>query len=92
MAKRLDTPTWALLLSWIVAAVVWLWIVYVTVVSDWPLPSKLLTATVAQLGILALKSVPFVVIATVVAALALFLTRLIGCGAAWLNLRFVVGK
>ncbi len=88
MARRLGTPTWALLLSWIVAAVVWLWIVNVTVVSDWPTPSELFQASAAQLGMLALNTVPFVVIATVVAALALFLVRLIGCGVAWLKLRF----
>ncbi len=86
--KRRRTPRWALLLSWIVAAVVWLWIVNVTVVSDWPVPSELLQASAAQLGALALNAVPFVVLATVVAALALFLVRLIGRVAAWLRLRF----
>ncbi len=89
MAKRRGMPTWALLLSWIVAAVVWLWIVEVTVVSDWPPPAELLKASAAQLGMLALNTVPFLVIATVVAALALFLVRLIGDVAAWLKIRFV---
>ena len=92
MAKRRGTPTWALLLSWIVAAVVWLWIVDVTVVSDWPTPSELFKASAAQLGMLALNTVPFVVLATVAAALALFLVRLTGYGAVWLKLRFVEGK
>ncbi len=90
--KRRRTPRWALLLSWIVAAVVWLWIVNVTVVSDWPVPSELLQASAAQLGALALNAGPFVVLATVVAALALFLILLIWYGAAWLKLRFVEGK
>ena len=87
-AKRRGAPRWASLLSWVVAAVVWLWIVDVTVVSDWPVPSQVLQASAAQLGALALNSVPFVVLATVVAALALFLVRLIWYGAVWLKLRF----
>ncbi len=87
-AKRRGAPRWAHLLSWIVAAVIWLWIVYVTIVSDWPVPSQVLQASAAQLGALALNAVPFVVLATVVAALALFLVRLIWYGAAWLKLRF----
>ncbi len=86
--KRRGAPRWARLLSWIVAAVVWLWIVDVTVVADWPSPSELLQAGAAQLGALALNAVPFVVLATVVAALALFLVRLIGLVVAWLRLRF----
>ena len=86
--KRRGAPIWALFLSWIVAAVVWLWIVNVTVVSDWPVPSELLQASAAQLGALALNTVPFVVLATVVAALALFLVRLVWYGAVWLKLRF----
>ncbi len=80
------------MLSWIVAAVVWLWIVNVTVVSDWPVPSELLQASAAQLGALALNAGPFVVRATVAAALALCLILLIWYGAAWLKLRFVEGK
>ena len=87
-ARRRGGPKWVRLLSWIVAAVVWLWIVDVTVVSDWPVPSQVLQASAAQLGALALNKVPFVVLATVVAALALFLVRLIWYGAAWLKLRF----
>ncbi len=86
--KRRGAPRWALLLSWIVAAVVWLWIVNVTVVSDWPAPSELFQASAAQLGALALNAVPFVVLATVVAALALFLVSLIWLVVAWLRLRF----
>ncbi len=53
-----------------------------------PAPSELFQASAAQLGALALNAVPFVVLATVVAALALFLVRLIWYGAAWLKLRF----
>ncbi len=86
--KRRRTSRWATLFSWIVGAVVWLLIVDVTVVPDWPVPSELLQAGAAQLGALALNAVPFVVLATVVAALALFLVRLIWYGAAWLKLRF----
>ncbi len=76
--KRNDAPRWARLLSWIVAAVVWLWIVYVTIVSDLPKTSVLANVR-AEL---------FVAVATVLAAFAMFLVRLIGRGAAWLKLRF----
>ncbi len=41
---------------------------------------------------MALNIVFFVVAATVMAAFAMFLVRLIGRGAAWLKLRFVEGK
>ncbi len=85
--KRRGAPRWASFLSWVVAAVVWLWIVYATVVSDWSVPSQVLQASAAQLLALALNVVPFVMLATVVAALALFLVRLIWYGAAWLKLR-----
>ncbi len=88
MAKRLGTPTWALLPSWIVAAVVWLWVINVTVVRDRPWSSALANASAEQLGTMALNSVIFVVAATVVAAFAMFLVRLIGRVAAWLKLRF----
>ncbi len=84
MAKRLDTPTWALLLSWIVGAVVWLLIVDVTIVRDLP-P----TGTLANAGAeLLLEGLFFVVVATALAAFAMFLVRLIGRGVAWLKLRF----
>ncbi len=88
MARRRGGPKWVRLLSWIVAAVVWLWIVDGTIVLDWPSPSELLKSSAAQLGMLALDTGPFVVLATVAAALALFLVRLIGYGAAWLKSRF----
>ncbi len=90
--KRRGAPRWALLLSWIVAAVVWLWVINVTVVRDRPWSSALANASAEQLGTMALNSVIFVVVATVVAAFAMFLVRLIGRGAAWLKLRFVEGK
>ncbi len=41
---------------------------------------------------MALYMVLFVVVATFVAAFAMFLVRLIGRGAAWLNIRLVEGK
>ncbi len=82
--KRRRTPRWALLLSWIVAAVVWLWIVYRFIVQDLPETSVLVNAGAE----LALNIVFFVAVATVLAAFAMFLVRLIGRGAAWLTLRF----
>ena len=85
--KRRRTPRWALLLSWIVAAVVWLWIVYRFIVQDLPETSVLVNAGAE----LALNIVFFVAVATVLAAFAMFLVRLIGRGAAWLKLHFVEG-
>ncbi len=82
---RRGTPRWALLLSWIAAAVVWLWIVNRSIVQDLPEPSVLANADAELL----LNSLFFVVAATVLAAFAMFLVRLIGRGAAWLKLRFV---
>ncbi len=82
--KRRRTPRWALLLSWIVAAVVWLWIVYRFIVQDLPETSVLVNAGAE----LALNIVFFVAVATVLAAFAMFLVRLIGRGVAWLTLRF----
>ncbi len=79
--KRRRDPRWALLLSWIVAAVVWLWIVNDLIVRDFP-P----TGTLANAGAeLLLNGLFFVVVATAVAAFAMLLVRLIG--RAWLNLR-----
>ncbi len=49
MEKRLGTSTWAHLLSWIVAAVVWLWVINVTVVRDRPWSSALANASAEQL-------------------------------------------
>ncbi len=83
--KRRGAPRWALLLSWIAAAVVWLWVINVTIVRDRPWSSALDNASAEQLGTMALNSLFFVVVATVVAAFALFLVRLIG--RAWLKLR-----
>jgi len=75
-AKRRGTPRWARLLSWIVAAVVWLWIVNDLIVRDFP-P----TGTLANAGAeLLLNGLFFVVVATVLAASAMFLVRLIGRG------------
>ncbi len=79
--KRRRTPRWALLLSWIVGAAVWLWIVYRFIVQGLP-P----TGTLANAGAeLLLNIVFFVVVATALAAFAMFLVRLIG--RAWLKLR-----
>ncbi len=86
--KRRRTPRWALLLSWIVGAAVWLWIVYRFIVQDLPE-----TIGVDNVGAeLVLDSVFLGVMAAIVAAIAMFLVRLIGRGAAWLKLRFVEGK
>ncbi len=62
------------MLSWIVAAVVWLWIVYVTIVSDLPETSVLTNAGAELL----LNGLFLVVAATALAAAAMFLVRLIG--------------
>ena len=80
MAKRRSTPRWARLLSWIVAAFVWLWVINVTVVRDRLWSSALANANTEQLGTLALNSVFFVVVATVLAVFAMLLVRLIGRG------------
>ncbi len=76
-------------MSWIVAAVVWLWIINGFVVRDWPPTSVILANPSAPLVI---NSLFFVLVASVVAAFAMFLVRLIGRGAAWLKLRFVEGE
>ncbi len=80
--KRRRTPRWALLLSWIVAAVVWLWIVYRFIVQDLPETSVLVNAGAELLltGLFTFNSLFSVVAATVVAAFAMFLVRLIGRG------------
>ncbi len=73
-SKRRGTPRLARLLSWIVAAIVWLWIVYVTIVSDLPETSVLTNAGAELL----LNGLFFVVAATALAGAAMFLVRLIG--------------
>ncbi len=82
--KRRGAPTWARLLSWIVGAVVWLLIVDVTILQDFPKTSILANARAELL----LEGLFFVVVATVMAAFAIFLVRLIGRVVAWLKLRF----
>ncbi len=82
-AKRRGTPRWARLLSWIVAAVIWLWIIDVTIVPDLPETSVLANAGAEML----LNGLFSLVVATVVAAFAMFLVRFIGRGVAWLKLR-----
>ncbi len=73
-ANRRGPPRWARLLSWIVAAVIWLWIINVTIVQDWPETSVLENAGTELL----LNGLLFVVVATALAAAAMFLVRLIG--------------
>ncbi len=46
--KRRGAPRWALLVSWIVAAAVWLWVINVTVVRDRPWSSALANASGAS--------------------------------------------
>ncbi len=88
--KRRGTPRWARLLSWIVGAVVWLWLIDDLIVQDLPETSVLGNAGAELLftGLFTFNSVFSVAAATVVAALAMYLVRLIGRGAAWLKLRF----
>ncbi len=83
MAKRIGGPR-GVLLSWIVGAVVWLWLINDLFLQDLPITSILANAGVE----LFLNGLFFVVAATVVAAFAMFLVRLIGRGLAWLKLRF----
>ncbi len=82
--KRRGAPRWASLLSWIVGAVVWLWLIDDLILQDLPKTSILANAG-AELW---LEGLFFVVVATVVATFAMFLVRLIGRGVAWLKLRF----
>ena len=72
------------MLSWIVAAAVWLWLFIDTTAR------VRLVSSESDLGDanLMISGLSVVVVATVMAALALFLVRLIGRGAAWLKLRF----
>ena len=92
MATRRGTPRWARLSSWLIAVAVWIWIINGTLVSDWPSWRAFVNARTLQWGSLALEIVFFVVAATVMAAFAMFLVRLIGRVAAWLKLRFAEGK
>ncbi len=78
--------------SWLIAAAVWIWVINDTVVSFWPSWSAFVNARALQWESSATNIVFFVVAATVMAAFAMFLVRLIGRGAAWLKLRFVEGK
>ncbi len=87
-AARRGAPRWARSSSWLIAVAVWIWIIYGTLVSDWPSWSAIVNARALQWESLALNIVFFVVAATVVAAFAMFLVRLIGRGVAWLKLRF----
>ena len=58
-----------------VAAVIWLWVINITIVRDRPWSNALANASAEQLNI-----VIFVAVATVMAASAMFLVRLIGRG------------
>ncbi len=81
--KRDDAPRWARLLSWIVGAVVWLWIINGFVVRDWP-PTSVILANPPSAS-LVIDSLFFVLVATVVAAFVMLLIRFIG--RAWRKLR-----
>ena len=82
--KRRGTPRWASLLSWIVGAVVWLWLINDLILQDFPKTSILANAGAELL----LEGLFFVVVATVLAAFAMYLVRLIGRGVTWLKSRF----
>ncbi len=82
--KRRGTPRWERLLSWIVGAVVWLWLIDDLILQDLPKTSILANADAELL----LEGLFFVVVATALAAFAMFLVRLIGRGVAWMKLRF----
>ncbi len=92
MATGRRTPRWARLSSWLIAVAVWIWVINGTLVSDWPSWSAFVNARALQWESSATNIVFFVVAATVMAAFAMFLIRLIGRVAAWLKLRFVEGK
>ena len=76
MGETPRTPRWASLLSWVVPAVVWLWLFIDT--TAW----LRLVSSRSDLGDadLMISGLLGVVVATVMAALALFLVRLIGRG------------
>ncbi len=74
-AKRRGTPRWARVLSWIMGAVIWLWVlINGTQVSDWSSASALANADTELL----VNVLFFAVVATVLAVAAMFLVRLIG--------------
>ncbi len=79
--KRRRTPRWAILLSWIVGAVIWVTLINDLTLQDLPETGALINADAEQL----LNGLYFVVVATAVAAFAMYFVRLIG--RAWLNLR-----
>ena len=85
MATRRGTPRWARVSSLLIAAAVWIWVIYVIFVSNWASWEQRFGT---QLGTLVLNIVFFVMVATVMAVFAMFLVRLIGRGVAWLKLRF----
>ncbi len=85
MATGHATPRWARLSSWLIAVAVWIWFINDLNFHDLPKTSILANAGAELL----LEGLFFVVVATVVAAFAIFLVRLIGRVAAWLKLHFV---
>ena len=82
------TPRWARLSSWLIAVAVWIWVINGTLVLDWPSWSAFVNARALQWESSTLNIVFFVVAATVMAAFAMFLVRIIGRVVAWLKLRF----
>ena len=79
MATGHATPRWARLSSWLIAVAVWIWFINDLIFQD------LLANAGAEL---LLEGLFFVMVATVAAAFAMFLVRLIGLVVAWLRLRF----
>ncbi len=84
MATGHATPRWARLSSWLIAVAVWIWFINDLIFQDLPKTSILANAGAELL----LEGLFFVVVATVVAAFAMFLVRIIGRVVAWLKLRF----
>ncbi len=75
-AARRGTPKWARLSSWLIAVAVWIWFINDLIFQDLPKTSILANAGAELL----LEGLFFVVVATVLAASAMFLVRLIGRG------------
>ncbi len=48
MAARRGAPRWARLWSWLIAAVVWIWVINGTLVLDWPSWSAFVNARALQ--------------------------------------------
>ncbi len=90
MATGHATPRWARLSSWLIAVAVWTWVINDLILQDLPKTSILANAGAELLltGLFTFNSLFSVAAATVVAAFAMFLVRLIGRVAAWLKLRF----